>query len=380
MRYELTRLGSTEFEHLSQALGVAVLGPAVSVFGAGPDGGREATWNGRLEYPMPTPASGCWDGAGVLQAKFKTTVTTTEADTRWLLGEIRKELKVWANEKSSRRRRGRLPQYLIFTTNVALSPDPQRGGIDRADALIKSYKKELGLQGWAVRHQDQVCRYLDHHDGVRRTYRALITPGDVLADVQDALARLRADEIHSDPLGELLARRAVKELSAQRWVRLHEAGHPTNQRLNLSDVAVDLPARPQGGDSGTRIPGIVAHLVKIGDEIRRPRRGHDPLPHVALVGGPGQGKTTLGQLLCQAYRTAMLERRERTPSGSTSPTSSTPTASTSPSCGYRYHVAPAGRCGSCSASSPTRSRSTPHSRCWATSPPRAATSARSTRG
>ena len=63
VRYELTRLGSAEFEHLSQALGIAVLGPAVSVFGAGPDGGREATWNGRVD-PAPVPASECWDGAG----------------------------------------------------------------------------------------------------------------------------------------------------------------------------------------------------------------------------------------------------------------------------------------------------------------------------
>jgi len=41
--YDLTRLGLDEFEHLAQALCVAGLGAKVSVFGDGPDGGREAT-------------------------------------------------------------------------------------------------------------------------------------------------------------------------------------------------------------------------------------------------------------------------------------------------------------------------------------------------
>jgi hypothetical protein len=40
--FDLTRLGDREFEHLSQALALQVLGPAVSVFGDGLDGGREA--------------------------------------------------------------------------------------------------------------------------------------------------------------------------------------------------------------------------------------------------------------------------------------------------------------------------------------------------
>lgn len=344
MRYELARLGSAEFEHLSQALSIAVLGPAVSVFGAGPDGGREATWSGRASYPVPTPPSGCWDGAGVLQAKFKQTVTSTEADTKWLLSEIRKELKTWANPDSSRRQRGRLPRYLIFTTNVTLSPDPQRGGIDQVGKLIESFNDKLGLLGWAVWHQDQICRYLDDHDGVRRTYGALITPGDVLADVQHALARLRTDEVHSDPLGELLARRAAKELSAQRWVRLQEAGHTTNQKLDLSDVAVDLPARPRDGDADARTVKVVAHLVRRGDDIRRPQPGRRTLPHVALVGGPGQGKKPRSDS-CSARPTAprSSSAATATPSGSTSPTSSTATAVTSTRSRCRSRAAPGGR-------------------------------------
>jgi hypothetical protein len=35
---------------------------------------------------------------------------------------------------------------------------------------------------------------------------------------------------------------AAKELTAQRWVRLGQAGHPTNEKLALREVAVHLPA------------------------------------------------------------------------------------------------------------------------------------------
>ena len=45
--YDLNRLGEREFEHLTQALALRVLGPGVEVFGDGPDGGREAAFEGR---------------------------------------------------------------------------------------------------------------------------------------------------------------------------------------------------------------------------------------------------------------------------------------------------------------------------------------------
>ena len=294
---------------MAQSLAIAVLGSAVTVFGDGPDGGREATFNGRCGYPDPVLRQGPWNGYGVVQAKFKSRLTTTTADTKWFLGQLRKELRTWADPDSGRRKRGTLPEYLIIVTNVPLSADPGRGGIDSADALINSKYAELGLKGWAVWPHDQLCRYLDHHDGVRRTYGGLTTTGDVLAEVQRALAGLDPARIHEEPLGSLLTKRAAKELLAQQWVRLSEAGHPTNAKLMLSEVAVDLPVRPQGAPASGRPTGAVAHVMTLGDSIRRPRPGFPPSRHLALVGGPGQGKTTLGQLICQAYRVAILEDR-----------------------------------------------------------------------
>lgn len=167
----------------------------------------------------------------------------------------------------------------------------------------------MGLVDWAIWPHDQLCRFLDVHAGVRRTYAGLTMTGDVLAELQDALARLGQHEVPDVEFSTLLTNRAAKELLAQQWVRLSEAGHPGNQRLMLSDVAVDLPARPEGSGQDERVAGVVAHVVGLGDAIRRPGPGRHAQPNLAIVGGPGQGKTTLGQLICQTYRVAVLQDR-----------------------------------------------------------------------
>jgi hypothetical protein len=46
--YELTRLGSRAFEQLVVSLCRSELGRGVQVFGDGPDGGREATFDGTI--------------------------------------------------------------------------------------------------------------------------------------------------------------------------------------------------------------------------------------------------------------------------------------------------------------------------------------------
>ncbi len=66
--YNLSGLSSRSFEKLIQALAVKVLGAGTIVFGDGPDGGREATFEGRMDYPSQADP---WDGYCVLQAKFR---------------------------------------------------------------------------------------------------------------------------------------------------------------------------------------------------------------------------------------------------------------------------------------------------------------------
>ena len=65
--YALNRLSPREFEHLVQALATKLIGPGIVVFGDGPDGGREATFDRKIPFPSIVDP---WDGYGVIQAKF----------------------------------------------------------------------------------------------------------------------------------------------------------------------------------------------------------------------------------------------------------------------------------------------------------------------
>ncbi|MFI6251011.1 NACHT domain-containing protein [Streptomyces sp. NPDC051016] len=302
MDYDLTRLGSREFEHLTQALAIQILGPGVQAFGDGPDGGREAEFRGQLNYPQPSP-HGPWNGYGVLQAKFLQRPRDTARDTAWLLGQLRTELRQWANPKSKRSRVGAVPDYLLFATNVVLSADPKVGGIDLFERTAKDLVAELQLPVKDVKvwHFDQICRYLDLHPGVRQTYGGLTTAGDILFRLRDFLEGTAAE------LGELLANHSSKELATDQWVKLGQAGEADNQRLPLAELAIDPAASYASPDGSQEAVSLVRHVLAHGDTVLRPscRENNSPA-HIAVFGGPGQGKSTVGQILCQVYRSALL--------------------------------------------------------------------------
>ncbi|MFJ7071258.1 NACHT domain-containing protein [Streptomyces sp. NPDC098781] len=313
MDYDLTRLGWREFEHLSQALAKCVLGPGVSVFGDGKDGGREATFTGQVPYPNGQQA---WDGYGVIQAKFRQRSQGVSSGTEWLERQIEAEFKAWLHPDS---KRGRMPEYLVFTTNVPLSPVPETGGIARVDRLITSYSEnpKVALKGWTVWHGDEICRFLDIHEGVRRAFAHFITPGDVLSRLLTTVSDADAET------AELIRAHAGRELLSDQWVRLGQAGAQTDdQKTRLGPVAVDLRAtfgerdtRPQAEQAPIYQDGpnsystrVASYVLERGDTVLRPSRyASAEARNVVLIGGPGQGKSTLGQLICQAYRVALLD-------------------------------------------------------------------------
>ncbi|SMD24484.1 hypothetical protein SAMN05660733_07732 [Lentzea albidocapillata] len=295
--YDLTRLGTREFEHLTQALAIKILGAGVSVFGDGRDGGREASFTGSMSYPHPDPGEP-WDGYGVLQAKFHQRPRDPASNAAWLSEQINGEGRRWRQIKLSLPRAARFPRYMVFATNVVLSAVPGSGGIDKVGSTLDTLAGELGLAGWALWHYDQICRFLDDSPEIRRTYAALTTPGDVLSKLADVL-----DESHRS-IGSPIARHATKALIARQYVRLDQAGDDTNSRLPLSLVGIDLPATSRKSDVAT----VAEYVISRGNQVLRPSRG-GPSPHIVLIGGPGQGKTTIGQLLCQVFRVALLESR-----------------------------------------------------------------------
>jgi hypothetical protein len=125
----------------------------------------------------------------------------------------------------------------------------------------------------------------------------------------------------------------AKELRSDQFANLEQAGHSTEERIPLARVFVDLPVITQGitespikqreEEKETELVALLMETAK--DSLDpasilqtqlspddRPIRSQGPQPgRYVLVGGPGQGKTTVGQFACQLFRVALLQDRPR---------------------------------------------------------------------
>ena len=326
--YDLSRLSSRSFEHLIQSLATQVIGPSVVVFGDGPDGGREATFDRQVPYPTPTDG---WRGYGVVQAKYKQRTGNTQQDGNWAVDQLKEELGKYALPDSKLR----CPEYFIFATNVVLTPVSESGSKDRVIKVLEDFKDESSLKEYAIWDYDQIRSFLDCYEGVRNAYSTFVTPGDVLARILDQL-----DPSHNN-MHDILVEFLEKELLSDEYVNLEQAGHDAEERIPLATVFVDLPvldetigAMPHSlDDAEFDLDGIVFQhspregfikgiLTAASERLDPLFLGTTAISHnldsegsreskgrFVLIGGPGQGKTTLTQFICQIFRTSIISEK-----------------------------------------------------------------------
>ena len=325
--YDLSILSNRTFEHLIQALATKVIGPDVMPFGDGPDGGREATFDGKVNYPS---SENGWDGYGVIQAKFLQRPSSTYTDGQWAISQLKSEMEKYLQPATNWRK----PDYFVFATNVVLSAVSESGSKDQIVKLLEGYKTRLSLKHYAIWDYDQIRVFLDDNEGVRRSYAAWITPGDVLAEVMKWLQPKTPD------LENTLINFLQKELLSDEFVNLEQAGHSADERIPLARVFVDLHTREYTG-GGTPIldddlyyehhldssesweQGFIKEMLNVSSDRLDPQSQYvhsiaqsmeiteppQPQGRYVLIGGPGQGKTTVGQFICQIFRAAIIVRK-----------------------------------------------------------------------
>ena len=222
-RYNLDGLEAGTFEDMVVSLSLGVIGPGVTAFGAGPDGGREATYRGPINWSKTVLDQGSsWDGYCVIQAKYRAEPASKPTEkAAWLRRMIDKELDDWADEGS---RRDEIPKYIIFVTNIELSSVPNTGGLDALAAHINKRLVERRFAGsnlkeWKIWHRSQIEALLDNYQSVREAYAALLTTGHVLNNLAAHTGRLTQEQ-----LGPVLQDHTRRTLLTERWDNFDEAG------------------------------------------------------------------------------------------------------------------------------------------------------------
>jgi hypothetical protein len=198
--YNLNALDPRAFEQIAQAIAKKEIANGVTPFGDGPDGGREAAFSGKMNYPSATAP---WNGYLVIQSKFKLHPTgNPKDDGDWLIQQLSKDLAKFSDTKRSLK----CPDYYLATTNIRLSAVAETGTRDRVDAWLHAEGTKLGLKGHGVWGYDDLCRFLDNNQDVRTAYSHLITPGDVLGEIHQSLDLFKNVGVRKTQMSQLIER------------------------------------------------------------------------------------------------------------------------------------------------------------------------------
>lgn len=313
--FKLDGLSPRVFEHIVQELAIGAISATVTPFGDGPDGGREGTFEGKTCYGTDEVR---WNGYGIIQAKYKTRPESVALGGTWAIKELRKELTQFTRAKKRRN----APDYYIFATNVVLAPN-EGGTKDKIIAILKEFTEKYGVKDFDIWDYDKLRTLISRDEKVRRSYLAWISPSDVLADLCDFF------DSHKKDYYKIMLRYIQNELLADQYAKLEQAGDSKDEAIPLSQVFIDLPTSsrrvsmeapdPQGSNEGPRFVQQIIHSagIELKSQIQldsqpdlfndvnnspRLRRGR-----YVLIGGPGQGKTTVSQYICQIFRCEILQ-------------------------------------------------------------------------
>jgi hypothetical protein len=291
--YRYSELDGDRFQQLSQALVVASYPDAVSLPVGQADGGRDA---------FALERSG---EAIVFQAKW--TGRSVSDPVTWLQAEIRGE-----SDKIRRLVARGMSRYIILT-NVPATARPDTGTLDRLrralDDLSDVYN--VDIQCW---WRDDLDRRLDvAGDGIKFSFSEILVGLDAYRAVLD-------DILHGDRMQRII--RIVRTASATQWerdahVRFKQLGR---REQALEDVFVDVEALNTSARSPLSYASSRVQPEQMSQPatwlLMSPRRQAvmDDQPRKArrftILGAPGQGKSTLLQLLCQVQRANLLLRHD----------------------------------------------------------------------
>ena len=299
---DFSRMNGSSFERLVRAIAFDIFGAGGTVYSSGPDGGRDFTFDGKIR----SYESQGWAGYLVVQSKFKE--SSGGGDAEWLIGQLEKD---WENIRENS---GviRLPEYYLVATNVKLSGSDgqlrggkqRTGGHTKVSAWLQKLVDSGEITGFDIWSGDKIADLLAARPPIAQTFAAWTTPGDVLTQL------LKGFEAQTPNFSELVRRSMKAELRRDQFARLKDAGSVENDEIPTSHVFVDLPVRRGSQDETSE--NAFQSIVELSKGVFRDERFESKGPissapsKIVLMGGPGQGKSTLTTFLVQFFRATIL--------------------------------------------------------------------------
>ncbi|RUR34444.1 NACHT domain-containing protein [Vreelandella nanhaiensis] len=295
--YELSQLDSHSFESMVNYLAMRVLGNGVTGFADGADGGRDGYLEGAAPYPT---VKNSWSGVWYIQSKFHKP-NLSKNQQKWLYEQVRNEINLF--HKRSRP----VPDIWIIATNIEPTAVKNTGSYDKIKKLVHSeLSDKIKFDIWGGR---KILDFLGKDLEVARHYGHFLTPGNVLSSlyesINDKYAQAKA----------IIDHLIVNQFNEQAYTKLEQAGSSSDARPKIHQLFVDLPFAVDSCQYENFLDTLSSsaacnHKVSCwSNESIRGRNYGKALKRsrvFILKGGPGQGKSTLGQFYSQIQRASFI--------------------------------------------------------------------------
>lgn len=247
--------------------------------------------------PLPLrQADGGRDGLQLddrtLVYQVKWSVTGSDKDpVSWLDATVR-------NEADNLRRfaAAGVRRYVIVT-NVPSTAKPDTGTFDRLDAKLLAHSRTFGIEMTPLWREAVDAMVDSAATETKWAYADMLAGWDLIR----YLIAEQTEARHDTRTRDLLRRVAAVQWTGDARVKFSQV---ELDRALVSDLFVDvaaervqLPARVRGlsRPDVSGLGGAAAYLT-----------GQAPMPFTLVRGAPGQGKSTLSQVICQAFRAPFL--------------------------------------------------------------------------
>lgn len=285
-RYLYNRLSEKQFQKLCNSLLVLSFPNTVCYPVGHSDGGRDAVRR---------------TGGRSIIYQVKWTSKPHQSPVSWLTEAIQGE----ADDIRRLVKDGAEEYYLM--TSVAGTAVPGRGTMDKLDERLEEYSAEFGIPVRCWWQADVDARVDAAPAELKWTYQEMLAGVDAVRYLIEADKLAATDQDLRTLLLAVLATQWHEDVKVKFKQAELETHHLTDLFIDVEATQVSQPGRAGNlphQKSSDALGGAAAYLLAT----------NKPLSLVR--GEPGQGKSTLGQYLCQVHRAAFLPKDEYTPGNS----------------------------------------------------------------